>query len=176
MLVPKSGKAEGMKRPPCTTSPTTTSPPLPSHTFPSPLHLPHPQTPVAINIMTLWSNVTHIYWVCLTTNLMILSIFYVVFNTVVCWHQTLCCVLWFTCGIFVQFLSFSLKKLSWIQQPVVFALCLTVSFMPGSLWGLPQRWSFAFCIILVFCVGSSSFQGPELIYLEAIGMLLPSSV
>lgn len=52
MLVPKSGKAEGMTRPPSTSHLT---PCLPHFT-----PLPSPWTPVTINIMTLWSSVIHI--------------------------------------------------------------------------------------------------------------------
>lgn len=86
MLVPKSGKAKGMKRPPYT-SPT---PPI------SALSLPwHPRTPVTISTMTLWSSVIHIYCV---------------------WQLTwwfwpdffMFCVLWLTCVIFMsRFLAFS---------------------------------------------------------------------
>ncbi len=133
MLVPKSGKAEGMKRPPYT-SPT---PPI------SLLSLPwHHQTPVTINIMTLWSNVMHIYCVCLTTNLMILStlydfltLFYVNVRHCVVYCGSL---VWSLCPVsYFQLKTVLLCSLLVENSLLCLLLCLTVvnvSLTPGSLW------------------------------------------
>lgn len=134
MLVPKSGKTEGMKRPPYT-SPT---PPI------SPPSLPwHPQIPVTISIMTLWSNVIHIYCVCLTTNIDF-------FLTSFCVFLTLLYVNIRHCVVYCGSLVWSLRPISYFQLKTVLLcsllvesslLCLlvfltvvTVSLLPGSLW------------------------------------------
>lgn len=127
MLVPKSGKAKGMKRPPYT-SPT---PPI------SALSLP--LTPVTINTMTLWSSVIHIYCVFELTWWF--------------WPVFLCFVsrgwlVWSLCPIpYFQLKTVLLCSL--LVEPCLL-LCLTVvtvSLMLGFLW--VSHIKVELCIILV---------------------------